>query len=66
MKPVRTVRHLAVESLERRHLLSVAGGSDPVFDPSPLEQEMLEHVNRLRLAPQAELDVLFTDIAAAI
>ena len=65
MKPVRTVRHLAVESLESRHLLSVAGASETVFDPSSLEQEMLEHLNRFRLAPQAELDVLFTDVAAA-
>ena len=31
-------------------MLSVAGGSDPVFDPSPLGRRMLEHVNRLRLA----------------
>ena len=49
MKPVRTVRHLAVESLESRHLLSVAGASETVFDPSSLEQEMLEHLYRFNV-----------------
>jgi hypothetical protein len=33
--------------------------SDISFEPSPDEQEMLEHVNRMRMDPQGELDVLF-------
>jgi len=32
------------------------------LDPSPLEQEMLEHVNRMRINPAGELDVLFSDL----
>jgi uncharacterized protein YkwD len=39
------------ESLESRQLLA--------FDPSPLEQAMLEDINRMRLDPAGELDVLF-------
>ena len=36
-----------------------------LFDPTAIEQEMLEHLNRMRMSPQAELDVLFTDSGAA-
>ena len=39
------------ESLETRRLLT--------FDPTPLEQAYLESINRTRLDPQAELDVIF-------
>ena len=49
-------RRLKVESLEERELLA--------FSPTPLEQEMLEHVNRMRLDPQGELDVLFNNISS--
>lgn len=58
---------LSVESLEDRHLLSVDGLQAPaeVFDPSALEQEMLEHLNRMRMSPQAELEILFTDVDTA-
>ncbi len=55
-----------MESLENRHLLSVDGVADvDLFDPSAIEQEMLEHLNRMRMAPQAELDILFTDVESA-
>lgn len=55
-----------MEALENRHLLSVDGVADAdLFDPSPFEQEMLEHLNRMRMAPQAELDILFTDAESA-
>jgi len=43
-----------VEPLEDRRLLA--------FSPTGLEQEMLEHVNRMRMDPQGELDVLFTSL----
>jgi len=43
-------RRVSTETLERRLLLT--------FDPSPLEQEMLELLNRFRDNPQAELDEL--------
>ncbi len=39
------------ESLESRRLFA--------FDPTPHEQAMLEDINRMRLDPQGELDVLF-------
>jgi len=62
MKRIPKSRTLAVEPLEHRHLLSLDGvGDADLFDPSPLEQEMLEHLNRMRMAPQAELDVLFSE-----
>lgn len=41
-----------IEFLEHRILLT--------FDPSGIEQETLEHVNRVRINPQAELDFLFS------
>jgi len=44
-------RRLAVETLESRRLMA--------FDPTGLEQEALEHVNRMRMDPAGELDVLF-------
>jgi len=48
-----TARHLlTVERLENRILLT--------FDPTGLEQEMLEHLNRMRTDPQGELDVIFS------
>lgn len=66
MKRIRKSRVLSLESLENRHLLSVDGVADAdLFDPSALEQEMLEHLNRMRMAPQAELDILFTDVESA-
>lgn len=43
---------VSIESLELRILLT--------FDPSPLEQEMLEYLNRFRDNPQAELDALLS------
>ncbi|MDA1163095.1 MAG: CAP domain-containing protein [Planctomycetota bacterium] len=45
-------RRCSTETLERRILLT--------FDPSPLEQEMLEYLNRFRDNPQAELDALLS------
>ncbi len=49
-------KSLRLESLEDRRMLA--------FDPSGMEQEMLEHINRMRINPQDELDVLFlsTDV----
>lgn len=44
----------SLERLEDRRLLA--------FDPSPQAQEMLEHVNRMRMTPQAEQQVLFTSL----
>jgi len=49
------IKHRArFELLEDRLLLA--------FDPTGLEQELLEHVNRMRMDPQGELNVLFTSI----
>jgi Ca2+-binding RTX toxin-like protein/uncharacterized protein YkwD len=45
-------RRVSTETLERRLLLT--------FDPSPLEQEMLEQLNRFRDNPQGELDELLS------
>ncbi|MDA0809310.1 MAG: CAP domain-containing protein [Planctomycetota bacterium] len=45
-------RHVSTETLERRILLT--------FDPTPLEQEMLELLNHFRDNPQAELDKLLS------
>ena len=42
-------------------LLSVSPAAD-TFDPTPLEQELMEHLNRMRLDPQGELDTLFTSL----
>ena len=47
-----SVRRVSTETLERRLLLT--------FDPSPLEQEMLELLNRFRDNPQGELDELLS------
>ncbi|MFT5324090.1 MAG: Ca2+-binding RTX toxin-like protein [Planctomycetaceae bacterium] len=47
-----TSRRVSTETLERRLLLT--------FDPSPLEQESLELLNRFRDNPQAELDELLS------
>ncbi|MFO0911673.1 MAG: CAP domain-containing protein [Pirellulales bacterium] len=43
---------LRLESLEPREMMA--------FDPTPMEQEMLEHLNRMRMNPQGELNVLFS------
>lgn len=43
------------ESLEDRRLLA--------FDPSPFEQEQLEHINRMRLDPAAELGIFFDTLS---
>ena len=48
-------RRLRLEPLEERRLL--------VFDPSALEQEMLEDINRMRINPQNELNVIFTSFS---
>ena len=40
-----------MEKLESRVLLA--------FNPSPLEQAVLEDINRMRIDPQGELDVFF-------
>ena len=42
---------LAFESLESRVLLA--------FNPSHAEQAMMEDINRMRIDPESELDVLF-------
>ncbi len=42
---------LRSEELESRRMLT--------FDPSGMEQEMMEHLNRMRTDPAGELDVLF-------
>jgi len=47
-------RRPRLERLEERLLLS--------FDPSAIEQELLEDINRMRTNPQAELGVLFSSI----
>ena len=52
------VRRLGLEALEDRMLLSV----NPAMEPTPLEQELMEHLNRIRLDPQGELSTLFTDL----
>ncbi len=54
MKP-QTFRHLRFESLESRRML--------VFDPTAAEQELLEAINRIRINPQAELSVIYTNVA---
>ncbi len=48
----------AGEQLESRRLLA--------FDPSPLEQAFMENINRMRLDPQGELDVIFTNDTAPL
>ncbi len=48
----------AAESLESRDLLA--------FNPTPMEQAMLEHTNRMRLDPQAELGILFESLSPLI
>lgn len=45
---------IRLERLEARAMLA--------FDPSAQAQEMLEHVNRMRMQPQAELSVLFSSL----
>ncbi|MEI8227130.1 MAG: fibronectin type III domain-containing protein [Planctomycetota bacterium] len=50
----RLAASMAFEQLEWRQMLA--------FDPSAQAQEMLEHVNRMRMNPQAELQVLFTNL----
>ena len=42
-------------------MLSVTPASS-TFDPTALEQELMEHLNRIRLDPQGELDTLFTSV----
>ena len=42
-------------------LLSVNPATD-AFDPTPLEQELMENLNRMRLDPQGELDTLFSSL----
>jgi uncharacterized protein YkwD len=46
---------VGVEFLEPRRLLA--------FDPSAQAQELLEHVNRMRMNPQAEWPILFTSLS---
>ena len=43
------------ESLEDRRLLA--------FDPSPFEQEQLEHINRMRMDPAGELAIWFDSLS---
>jgi autotransporter-associated beta strand protein len=50
----RAARDFGVEFLEDRRLLA--------FDPTAIQQELLESVNRMRLNPQGELAVLFSSI----
>jgi Ca2+-binding RTX toxin-like protein/uncharacterized protein YkwD len=47
-----SAHRVSTEALERRILLTL--------NPSPLEQEMLEYLNRFRDNPQAELDALLS------
>lgn len=51
-RPAARGPRLGLEALEPRQLLAI--------DPSPLQQAMLEDINRMRIDPQAELDVLFS------
>ncbi|MCA9264504.1 MAG: hypothetical protein KDA60_11670 [Planctomycetales bacterium] len=53
-----SLRLLGGESLESRRLLA--------FDPTPLEQEMFEHINRMRMDPQGELSVLFESLSPTL
>ena len=48
----------AGELLEARNLLA--------FNPTPMEQEALEHVNRMRMDPQGELSVLFESLTPLV
>ena len=50
----RITRKFQIESLEDRALLA--------FDPSPLEQAFFESVNRMRMNPQGELNVIFSSL----
>lgn len=52
--PAARHRRLLLERLETRAVLA--------FDPSAQAQELLEHINRMRLDPQGELDVLFSSL----
>lgn len=49
-------RRFVLEGLESRFLMS--------FDPTGMEQEMLELLNRMRLAPAAEIGLLTDNVAA--
>ncbi len=49
---IRSLR--GVEALEARRLLT--------FDPSPMAQAFLEDINRMRVDPQGELEVLFSSL----
>lgn len=53
-----TLRPFFIEYLEYRLLLSI--------NPTPLEQELLEHVNRMRTDPQNELDYLFSNYSSPL
>lgn len=48
-------RRLCVERLESRQML--------VFDPTGAEQELLEAINRMRMNPQGELAIIYTNLA---
>lgn len=52
--PRKCFRRLRGESLEDRRLLA--------FDPTPLEQAFFESVNRMRIDPQGELEILFSSL----
>ena len=64
MQGLRTGRRLKkrplgrLEVLESRLLMA--------FNPSGAEQEMLEHVNRMRMDPQGELNVLFSSLSPLV
>jgi len=55
-------RHLVVESLENRELLS----ANSTYDPSPEALELLERINRMRVDPQGELSRIFSDLDKGI
>ena len=59
-KPV--ARRLRIETLEVRALLSVGATEELLwtsgFGPSAEEQELFESINRMRMDPQGELDIL--------
>ncbi len=56
---------VGLEAMEPRMLLSYAAAplAQGAFDPSPLEQEMLEWVNHMRMDPAGHLQRLVTSIS---
>ena len=61
---------LSVKSSCRRRRLNAGESLEPrvllAFNPTPMEQAMLEHTNRMRLDPQGELDILFDSLVPLV